>query len=257
MAGLGSEALPADGIGSSRLVCGAASLSLRHRPACHADVFRRTRSHVSEAPSRVVAPDGEPALARTQAADYEDQRAAIVEQAADLFARLGFQATSVSSLSAACKTSKSLFYHYYPSKEDVLYAVMASHIDQVVADVEAVNADEKPPRHRLADLVHSFMRHYVGAANRQKVLLNELGSLPEDKRSIIVKKQKWIVDSVRDILIGVNPRLGDDMAKARVEAMLLFGMLNWTHTWFDPSGPVAAKTVADMVLDHMRFRPGK
>ena len=196
-------------------------------------------------------------MARTQAADYEDRREAIVEQAAQLFARLGFQGTSVSSLAEACKTSKSLFYHYYPSKEDVLYAVMASHVDQLVADVEAVNASGKAPKHRLADLVHAFMRHYVGAANRQKVLLNELDSLPDDKRSIIVAKQRWIVNAVRGILIAIDPRLADDMAKARVETMLLFGMLNWTHTWFDPNGPVSAETVADMVLDHMRFRPGK
>ncbi len=174
-----------------------------------------------------------------------------MEQAADLFARLGFQGTSVSSLAEACKTSKSLFYHYYPSKEDVLYAVMASHIDQLVVDVETVDASGKPPKRRLADLVHAFMQHYVGAANRQKVLLNELGSLPGDKRSIIVQKQKWIVDAVRDILIAVSPRLADDMAKARVEAMLLFGMLNWTHTWFDPNGPVDAETVANMILERM------
>ena len=196
-------------------------------------------------------------MARTQAADYEERREAIVEQAADLFARLGFQGTSVSNLAEACKTSKSLFYHYYPSKEDVLYAVMASHIDQLVADVVAVNALKRPPRHRLVDLVHAFMRDYVGAANRQKVLLNELSSLPEDKRSVIVKKQKWIVDSVRDLLIAIDPRLADDMARARVEAMLLFGMLNWTHTWFDPSGPLSTETVAEMVLERMRFRPGK
>ena len=97
-------------------------------------------------------------MARTQAADYQERREAIVERAADLFARLGFQGTSVSSLSEACKTSKSLFYHYYPSKEDVLYAVMASHIDQLVADVEAVHGGEGTPAQRLAALVHSFMR---------------------------------------------------------------------------------------------------
>ncbi len=196
-------------------------------------------------------------MARTQAADYQERREAIVEQAADLFARLGFQGTSVSSLAEACKTSKSLFYHYYPSKEDVLYAVMASHIDQLVVDVETVDASGKPPKRRLADLVHSFMQHYVGAANRQKVLLNELGSLPADKRSIIVGKQRWIVDAVRDMLIAVRPRLADDMARARVEAMLLFGMLNWTHTWFDPNGPIDANTVANMILERMAARPGK
>ena len=45
------------------------------------------------------------------------------------------------------------------------------------------------------------------------------------------------------------------MAKARVETMLLFGMLNWTHTWFDPHGPLSAETVADLVLERMKSKP--
>jgi len=31
--------------------------------------------------------------------------------------------------------------------------------------------------------------------------------------------------------------------------MLFFGMLNWTHTWFNPSGPVRPAQFADMVSD--------
>ena len=71
-------------------------------------------------------------MARTQAADYEERREAIVERAADLFASRGFLGASVSDIAKACKTSKSLLYHYYPSKEDVLYAVMLSHVDRLV-----------------------------------------------------------------------------------------------------------------------------
>jgi len=33
--------------------------------------------------------------------------------------------------------------------------------------------------------------------------------------------------------------------------MLLFGMINWTHTWFDPAGPVSADQFADMALDRI------
>ena len=134
---------------------------------------------------------------------------------------------------------------------------MASHIDQLVADVEAVSAGGKRPQQQLSDLVHAFMRHYVGAADRQTVLLNELGSLPADKRSVIVTKQRSIIDAVRDMLIALEPGLAVDLPRARVEAMLLFGMLNWTHTWFDPSGPVSTAMVADMIVDHMRSGPGR
>ena len=192
-------------------------------------------------------------MARTQAADYDQRREAIVDRAARLFASSGFRGASVSDLAKACETSKSLLYHYYPSKEDVLYAVMSSHIDQLLGDVEEVMARDAPPAVLLHALIHSFMAHYVGAADRQKVLLNELDSLPADKRAEIVAKQRTVIDAVQGLLVRLDPRLSDP-AQARVQTMLLFGMINWTHTWFDPEGPVTADVIADLALDH--FLPG-
>lgn len=185
-------------------------------------------------------------MARTQAADYEQRREAIVEKAARLFAQQGFRGASVADLAAACETSKSLIYHYYPSKEDVLYAVMASHLDQLVEDVAEAMGARGDAKARLAALIHAFMRHYVGAADRQKVLLNELSALPADKRAVIVEKQRVVIDAVQSLLVQIHPTLAKDKARARVQTMLLFGMINWTHTWFDPAGSVSANEVADM-----------
>lgn len=72
-------------------------------------------------------------MARTQSPDYDKRREGIVQQAAKLFAKQGFLGASVSDLAKACKTSKSLVYHYFPSKEDVLYGVMSAHLDDLVA----------------------------------------------------------------------------------------------------------------------------
>lgn len=190
-------------------------------------------------------------MARTQAADYEQRREAILDRAARLFADMGFNGASVSALAVACETSKSLIYHYYPSKEDVLYGVMTSHIDQLVQDVDQVLSREALPAELLSALIHSFMRHYIGAADRQKVLLNELGNLPADRRKIIVDKQRGVIDAVQKLLEAIHPALAADAAMARAETMLLFGMINWTHTWFDPAGPVSADQFADMALDRI------
>jgi AcrR family transcriptional regulator len=190
-------------------------------------------------------------MARTQAADYEQRREAILDKAAQLFAHMGFNGASVSDLAVACETSKSLIYHYYPSKEDVLYGVMASHLDQLVQDVDQVLSREAEPAVLLSALIHSFMRHYIGAADRQKVLLNELGNLPAERRKIIVDKQRGVIDAVQKLLEAIHPVLAGDSAMARAETMLLFGMINWTHTWFDPAGPVSADQFADMALDRI------
>ena len=193
-------------------------------------------------------------MARTQAADYDQRREAIVDRAAALFARSGFRGAAVADLASACETSKSLIYHYFPSKEDILYEVMSSHIDALVNDAEEATGGGGDARTRLARLIPAFMRDYVGAADRQKVLLNELDSLPGDRRDLIIAKQRRLIAAVQELLVELDPELGADTGRARVETMLIFGMINWTHTWFNPDGPVTADALADMVLRHVPER---
>jgi AcrR family transcriptional regulator len=190
-------------------------------------------------------------MARTQAADYEQRREAIMEKAADLFAKVGFNGASVSELASACGVSKSLLYHYYDSKEAVLHEVMSSHIEMLSADVAFVMNMKEGALARLRELVHRFMQHYVGAANRQKVLLNELANLPEEDRRMVVSTQRKLIEAVQSLLVEIHPSLAGDPVRARVETMLLFGMINWTHTWFDPTGPISARELADMVLERI------
>jgi AcrR family transcriptional regulator len=188
-------------------------------------------------------------MARTQAADYEDRREAIVEKAAQLFAEHGFLGASVLELAKACQTSKSLLYHYYPSKEDVLYAVMVSHIDRLGEDVEKAMAIAGGPKKRLKALLRLFMSHYVGAASRQKVLLNDLAHLPDEKRRSVVAKQRRIIDAVQGLLVELDPALVGQKERARAKTMLLFGMINWTGNWYDPTGPLDPDSIADMAFE--------
>ena len=140
-------------------------------------------------------------------------------------------------------------YHYYPAKEDILYAVMASHIDQLEREINEAVAAGKEPRDTFAAVIHQFMAGYAGAADRQKVLLNELDNLPADKRKIIVGKQRHIIEAMQKLIVALYPALAANPARARAQTMLVFGMINWTHTWMNPGGPLSVENIADMVLD--------
>ena len=35
--------------------------------------------------------------------------------------------------------------------------------------------------------------------------------------------------------------------------MMLFGMLNFSHTWYDPKGDIAPQEFADMVVDQFLY----
>ena len=183
-------------------------------------------------------------MARPQSPDYDKRREAILAAGAHLYARKGFQGTSVSDLASACKTSKSLIYHYFPSKDDTLHAVMEAHLDALVdAADEAMRVGSA--EERLRALTLSFMQLYVGAQDSHKVLLNELDNLPADQRSEVVSKQRRIIAVVESLILELRPDLNPITLPL---TMLFFGMINWTHTWFRPEGRTTATEIADLAV---------
>jgi AcrR family transcriptional regulator len=188
-------------------------------------------------------------MARTQAADYAIRREAIVEKAARLYAERGFPGASISDLARVCRISKSLIYHYYPSKEDILFDVMHSHVRALLDAAEETMARGLEPAEALRTMTAEFMRHYVGAAARQKVLLNELDHLPKERRAIIVGIQHRLIGIVRDVLAALRPELRGRSGLGLPVAMLYFGMINWTHTWMDPAGAVKPARIAELAAN--------
>jgi hypothetical protein len=106
------------------------------------------------------------------------------------------------------------------------------------------------PAQRLQAIAHSFMRLYSGAADRHRVLLNELDNLPAERRADVIGKQRRIVALVESQISKVRPDLASS-AKARALTMLFFGMINWTHTWFKANGEMPAEALGDLAVDLM------
>ncbi|HHL43321.1 MAG TPA: TetR/AcrR family transcriptional regulator [Hellea balneolensis] len=188
-------------------------------------------------------------MARTQAPDFNDKCAIITKHAAGLFAEKGFAGASVSDLAKKCNISKSLIYHYYPSKEAILYAVMTEHIDKLLKVVDSVDLEAPDKRAEFKSLTRALLKQYGGAAKKQKVLLYELDFLPKPMRKDIVHKQRQIIDTVHTLLMNCAPEgsLDDDLA--RTKTMLFFGMINWTNTWFKSKGKMSREALADQATE--------
>ena len=186
-------------------------------------------------------------MARPQSPDYDRRREGILRVAARLYARQGFNGASIADLAKACKSSKSLVYHYFESKEDILHQVMAAHLDALVeAASEATRRGSAEAK--LRALTHGFMRLYVGARDHHKVLLNELDNLAPAPRAEVVGKQRRIIAIVEGLVRELRPETGP---LALPLAMLFFGMINWTHTWLRAEGRVSADGLADMAVELM------
>lgn len=188
---------------------------------------------------------------RKQLPDYEEKRTTILDAAAALFAKEGFDRTSVGAVAASCNISKSALYHYFPSKEDMLYEVCASFISGIQDEIDKFDCSTSGGSllDELRALLRIIMRRFAQGIDRQTVLLNDVNLLPAGRRNAIAAQQRKVLNRVQSLMLNIRPDLVSDPAEGRVRAMLMFGMLNWTMNWYDPAGPVGPDRLVDIMLD--------
>ncbi|MBW3605911.1 MAG: TetR/AcrR family transcriptional regulator [Actinobacteria bacterium] len=165
-----------------------------------------------------------------------------------MFAEHGFGSTSVSMLAAASGGSKAWIYHYYPSKEAVLYDLLRTYTDDLLAVVHAADDPTLAPRDRLRALIAAILCSYDDAQSRHAAILNDLARLPEAQRREIRTAQRQVVDVVAAVLAAVDPRLADRPDVRTPITMSLFGMLNWHYRWFRPDGPMSRDDYVAMLV---------
>ena len=190
-------------------------------------------------------------MARTRSINYADKRQDILDKAAELFAARGFHAASISDIAKSCNTSKSALYHYYASKEAILFAVMEDHTKQLAEIAEDIALGKGQPGSKLQKLSRAFMALYVKAAARHKVLLNDLDALPAAQKKHVVRLERQIIGNVQKILEDINPDAFAGGHLRHAVSMIFMGAINWTHIWFDPEGPLTADEFADLVAGMM------
>ena len=183
-------------------------------------------------------------MTRVRADDYGDKRQSILDNAAALFARKGFEAATMAEVAQACGASKSHLYHYFGRKEDLLFEIVRAHITAQVAELEAVVARPLPAEQRFAQYVEAFVARGAASRNEHLVLMNDIKFLPDAQRREVRKLEKRIVDLVVGVLHEINPELMPATRPRGPYAMLLFGMIIWTFTWYEQSGAIPPRELA-------------
>lgn len=187
-------------------------------------------------------------MPRGRSASYEDQREMILAQAAQLFARRGYSATSMNQVAEACGLSKATLYHYYKDKYALLLSIADDHVSRLAAliDDEAVNALEGEAR--LRHLIQRIVQEYAHAQDAHRVLTEDVKFLSEEDRQRVLDKERLVVAGFARALVGSQrSAAGEQMAKPLT--MLLFGMINWMFTWMKPDGALGYEAMGPIVAD--------
>lgn len=184
-------------------------------------------------------------MARPRANDYDDKRATILREAAQLFATHGFDRTSMNEIAQALGVSKALFYHYYRSKDALLFAIIRNHLIELVEAAEEADDPRLSPDERLHAVVIAIFECYRDADSQHKIQINHLGQLTEEQQDELKSFERRLVDVISTIVAALNPALPRDVV--RPVTMSIFGTLNWKYMWFREGGRMSHADYAALV----------
>ncbi len=184
---------------------------------------------------------------------------ALLTKAAALIARKGFEATSMRDLGKAIDGSLAGLYHYFETKEDLLFQLQYRTFASLLESQEEVAAKPGTPEKRFDRLVTGHLQFYAQHTNELKACTFELESLtgkPYETVAVIRRRYyRLMADVVADVMRGLASK-GRATRKSRHATLFIFGMLNWIFMWYEPSrhGTVEqiGREMRDLVLNGLR-----
>ncbi len=187
-------------------------------------------------------------MARGRAPGYDEQREKILAQAAHLFARRGYHATSMNQVAEACGLSKPSLYHYYRDKYSLLLSIADSHVSRLQALVQDICGRKMAPEARMRELIGRILEEYADAQEAHRVLTEDVKFLEAEDRERVLAKEREVVLGFARAVGAMRPELSEaELVKPLT--MLLFGMINWMFTWMKPDGGLGYDAMAPIVAD--------
>jgi AcrR family transcriptional regulator len=192
----------------------------------------------------------------------DDRWRAILDAAAEIFARKGYEGTTIRDIAEAVGMLAGSLYYYIDSKEDLLFAL----VDEIHRDGRDLL--DEPPIARddvVAALRETVLRHVRFTAEnvvRTAVFYDDFRYLaPERKAAIVEWRRLYERDIAELIARGQREGVLGTPVAPELAAISMLGFMNSIHQWYRLGGQWTpqelAESYAEMVLGGLMAVPKK
>jgi AcrR family transcriptional regulator len=168
--------------------------------------------------------------------------------AAELFRKKGYAGTSTRELSALIGVQSASLYHHMGGKEDLLYRLCISTLQDVAEVFEAAKDSSSDPLTVLDTMAHEYVKISLRDRDRHATMLAELRALSDARRAEVIALRDNNVKTVVEIIAAAQRKtqLRKDIAPKYL-ALALFNLLNWSIFWYSPDGQLSPEKISDML----------
>lgn len=182
----------------------------------------------------------------------DKRRAEIAATAAILFEERGFHNTSMEVIADAVGVRKPTLYHYFPSKDDILFAIHDDFIERLIGRQERRKAAAIPPDHVMREIMADIFELMDTHRGHVRVFFEHHRELTGAPYEEIARKRRLYRAMVREVFVegaasgAFREDLDPDLA-----VFAMAGMCNWAYQWYRSAGPLGSRDIAYVFWDYL------
>jgi AcrR family transcriptional regulator len=167
-----------------------------------------------------------------------------------IYAR-GFEAMSLRQLAAEVGIQPGSLYNYFDTKQALLFEIVRTHMDDLLASLKAALVGIDDPVERLKAFVSFHVRYHMNRKELVYIATSELRSLEAGNRAAIVALRKAYESIVIAILADGAKSGAFKIFDSRVTAYAIIAMLTGLCEWYSPDGRLGKDALVEIYLQQV------
>nr|WP_232661495.1 TetR/AcrR family transcriptional regulator [Pseudonocardia sp. TRM90224] len=174
----------------------------------------------------------------------------LLEVATRLFAKQGFERTSVAQIVETAGVTKGALYHYFDSKDDLLHEIYARVLRMQRHRLEEIATGAGGPAERLHAAASDVVVTSIANLDDTTIFQRSMHQLNPEKQREFRAQRRAYHERFREIV-----REGQEAGLFRADAPtdltvhFFFGSVHHLGTWYRPDGPLSAADVGNQFAD--------
>lgn len=185
-------------------------------------------------------------LGRDELADsrFDRRLSKLLHHAAHIFCEKGYEGASMRDLSRAAGMSLAGLYHYFDSKEDLLYLIQKHTFRTIIERLQERLKESKDAEQRVRVFIENHLEYFLANKEAMKVLTHEDETLKNGRGAEIRTIKREYYKICLGLLEDLRREKGLQFS-GRMAVLGLFGMINWIYTWHNPRVDLDAGELAE------------
>ncbi|OFZ13603.1 MAG: hypothetical protein A2Z20_09725 [Bdellovibrionales bacterium RBG_16_40_8] len=159
----------------------------------------------------------------------------ILKKSSELMSMHGCSATSMRGLAKATNMSLAGLYHYFNSKQELIFIINHKGFSSLLALAKKIATDKDPKNDRLYRAIQSHIKFFCKNRADMKVMMfgaHEMNKEHTERIRDLKESYRKLFNKMVAEFIEKNTGISLGQIELERKTFLLFGMMNWTFGWY-------------------------